>query len=188
MATVAQRLNRRIQRDVNPDDPATGDDEWQIDSRDEAAWASRKAAQARQEIAEIDEWEQREIARIRAAAKAERRPHQSTASFFEHHLNDYLRREIEDGRDKKSMALPGGTIKRYDPGPKIEWDTDAALDFAQSQGIAGACKVSLRRSALKNHLEETDDGKFVNPDTGEIVEFVSKKPQPDRFKFDKAGQ
>lgn len=179
MSSITERLDDAL-TSTQDAPPREG---WSIRSLDEANWASRKAAQARRSIATAKAWGQREIERINAIVDAEVSRFQDDADFFEHHLADFLAREIEGGRKTKSLELSGGTIKLTATQPKIEVDEQALILWAQNHGRLDLIRVreALDKAALRKQAQLVEDGVVIID--GEIVPDAKWLPQDDSASF-----
>lgn len=187
MSTVTERLDGMLDMQYEHDQE-TSSEGWSIRTKDDAAWASRKAAKAATEITEISNWEAREIEKVRRAAETERARHQKTLEFFEGHLATFLLQEIREGRKTKSLELPGGRIQLRARQPKLEiLDEEKALEQLRGTDHVQV-KESVKKSTLKKALERTEDGKLVFKDTGEVIDWASFEEQPDSITFTPADE
>jgi phage host-nuclease inhibitor protein Gam len=168
----------------SPDDARADRESWAIRDMDAAAWAARKLATARAEIAGITAWEEREVARVRAAADTERKRHASEVEFFEGHLGRYLAGLVADGRKTKTLSLPAGSVSLRARQPLVEVDEPAALEWARAEA-PDVVKVreSIDKAALKKRLEFAPGGSAIDADTGEVLPFVTWQPQSDGITF-----
>lgn len=179
MTDLTERLTDALRPVDAPTQPVEG---WVITNLELAAWASRKAAEARGNIARVAAWGQREIARIQDIVLAETMRFEYDANFFEGHLADYLAREIAAGRKTKSLELPGGTIKLTARQPKIDVDAEAFLPWAaQSRPDLVRTKVEVDKATLKKVATLADDGVVVID--GEIVPGATWEAQGDSATF-----
>jgi phage host-nuclease inhibitor protein Gam len=162
---------------------------WSIRDLDAAAWAARKLAAAHAEVAGIDAWLEREIARATAAADTERRRHQSEIEFFEGHLGRYLAGLVADGRKTKTLNLPAGSVSLRARQPLVEVDEPAALAWARVEA-PDVVKVreSIDKAALKKRLEFAQGGYAVDTESGEVLPFVTWQPQTESITFTPAGE
>ena len=161
------------------------DEPWSIGGMSEAAWAARKAKHAHDAIKTIDEWEEQEIARVRAAADIERAREQSTLEFFTGALATYLSREIEAGRKTKTLTLPHGKISIRARQPLVDLtDFGTALAWArENHPEAVRVRESLDKATFKKRVTLADGGTVVDPETGEVLEFARWEPQTDSASF-----
>jgi phage host-nuclease inhibitor protein Gam len=179
VSDVLDRLEASLRPDDAPDQPTEG---WSITGLEAAAWASRKAAEARRKQAEVKAWAEGEKARIDAIVAAEVMRYDREADFFEQHLVVYLRSEIEAGRKTKSLELPGGTIKLTARQPKLDVDADAFLAWAvTSRPEFVRVKQEVDKTALKRAAVLAEDGVVVVD--GEIVPGATWEAQSDNATF-----
>lgn len=177
-------LEERLNAHLDLEEPPQETEGWSITTQDEAAWASRKARDAHREVQAIDAWEEREIERVRAAAESERKRPRQTAEFMESALSDYLVRLAREGRAKKSIALPGGTIQLRKRQPNLTYDEGQLLAWLRENGHTEFVKVkeSVSKGDLKKALTK-DEGRVVMTSTGEVVPGVDLTEQPDSASF-----
>ena len=159
---------------------------FSIDDMDIASWASRKLANAYRSLREIDEFEQREIERVKAAAERARSMSRlpQTIEFFTVHLALYLKRLLEAGRKSKSLPLPGGVISsRAGSERVIIEDEDKAVAWLKDHGYADLIrtKETVDKTALKKVLKTNDNVSTL--DTGEVIEVAHIERGDDSIKF-----
>ena len=100
-----------------------------------ADWAGRKIRQAQSKIDEARDYRAKVIAQLDAHVAREEARHAPTIEFFEHHLTQWLRRELDaDPKGKKSRDLPCGlTVRKTAGRPRLVVDDHEALvDFLTS--------------------------------------------------------
>jgi len=159
-----------------------------VETQDQAAWASRRAAAAHRKMDEISAWEAREVERIRAAAAAERKQYERDAEYFAGLLAQYVMRLQAEGSKKKSVKLPGGTIALRSRQPKLEiHDEAAAIEMLRGTSFVKV-EEKLAKGDLKKQLERTDDGQWVLKSTGEVVEWAALVEQEDSINFTPAEE
>ena len=179
MTDVLDRLDEALMEETAPETSEA----WRITTDDEAAWVSRKAQKAHRELARVEAWEEREIARVKAVAARERTPYERDIEWAEGQLHVWLDGLIREGRNKKSMELPGGRVAVRSRPPRLEIDDETvALEWLHERG-AGYVRVkeSVDKAALRKHL--VVDGTTVALDTGEPVEWARFEPQEDSVSF-----
>jgi hypothetical protein len=81
---------------------------WSIDSDEEAEWAMRKLVYEERALRTINDQAEDWAARIQRWHDEATKPHKSTAAFFRGVLEDYARRQREEGR--LSVPLPSGKV------------------------------------------------------------------------------
>lgn len=162
------------------------DEGWSVKNLDDAAWASRRAASARSEERKVLEWAEREKERIDKIVERETKSFVSTAEFFEHHLHVYLKKEIDDGRKKKSLELPGGVIRLTKRQNKLLLDDESkVLSFLEEQyPELLRVKKSVALSYFRKAIDFAEGGTVVI--NGEIIEGMRWEEQPDSASFSPA--
>jgi hypothetical protein len=160
-----------------PEDPEARE-AFRITGPGQATWAMRKLRDARAAQADVAAVAQAEIDRIQAWATAEHDRIEHNAGFFEGLLTRWaLDLRAADPRSK-TVSTPYGEVRtRTVPG---KWDVhDEALVVAWARGSRpGLMQVreSLRLADAKKALDVTDDGRVIDPETGEIVPGIEVGP------------
>lgn len=143
---------------AHQEDPDTHRLPFAVRDLGSADWAGRKIRKAQAKINEAQRWRDRVVAEADAHLEREKARHEPTIEFFELHLKDWLRREIEADTSKKPRAsrdLPCGiTVKRTPPGKSlVVEDEDALVDFLttskDAEGIATP-KWEYSKTDVKN--------------------------------------
>ena len=183
MSDLVERLEGALRPPDAPQGPdAVGSEGWSITGLETAAWASRKAAAARRKALEVQEWLDREVARLRDVALTEMVRFEEDAAFFEHHLAAYLAAEIKAGRKTKSLDLPGGTIKLTARQPRVDVEPEAFLAWAvEHRPDLVRLKQEVDRAGLKRAATLAEDGVVVLD--GEVVPGASWEAQEDSASF-----
>jgi len=185
VADTERRLNDRLEDEMLQHDE--GETGWgTIDTREKAAWASRRLAKYERSKAEVEAWAKREIDRIKKIASDETTSIEASAEWFRGQLEGYLLSQVDEGRTgKKSMLLPGGKIAlRKTPDTFIVEDDEAVADRLEHLGLGGCVKTT--KKVLKRQLARfvtTQGTVAVVTDTGEIIEGVSVQPGHESFTF-----
>jgi len=182
MTDLIDRLDEQLMDATAPD--AATDEGFTIETDEQAAWVSRKLAAAHRHITQIDEWADREKERIEEVAAKERAPYQREAEWWTALLHTYLHQMLLEGRNRKTLDLPGGTLRVRKRQPAIEiHDRDAVLEalrHANPNLIRSKEDVDL--TAFRKHIL-VEDGQVVLQDSGEVLENVSVTEQEDGVTF-----
>lgn len=113
------------------------------------------------ETSKIQEWE-REV----------NAPLERQAQFFEGVLSGYMK-HVRDTTQRKSITLPGGTLKTTAKQPKWEVaDPEAFIKWARAAKLTdlyAAKYVPATLPNIKKAFVDDGDGNVVNPNGGEIV-------------------
>jgi hypothetical protein len=98
---------------------------WSIDRDEEAEWAMRKLAHEERALGttndQADDW----AARIQQWRDEATKPHKATAAFFRGALEDYARRQREEGR--LSVPLPSGKVSTREVPAKVKVNHEATV-------------------------------------------------------------
>ena len=156
-----------------------------VNSEESANWCLMKIAIANENIAEIDAYVEREIARIQAFAQKKRDIQLSTISFMEGKLHPYIANRLaEENKNKKkpvkSILLLNGRCGFKAASRDIERDEDQAIAWAEKNAPDMVeRKLKLKWGELKKTLI-FDGGQVMSKD-GEILDFIKYEDHPDKF-------
>lgn len=107
------------------------------------------------QIQVLKDWLEHETARWQKQVdKAEERLREFALDYYE---------------ETKVVHLPGATLRRAKHRDRIQWDEELARRY---QAEHYPEDMQLAKQALKDRLEQQKDGSFVDPETGEVVDFV----------------
>jgi phage host-nuclease inhibitor protein Gam len=121
---------------------------WSIDSDEEAEWAMRKLAYEERALRTIADQAEDWAARIQRWHDEVIKPHKSTAAFFRGALEDYARRQREEGR--LSVPLPSGKVStRNVPASVKVADEATVLDCLPAWDRVYVTKESIRLRELQ---------------------------------------
>jgi phage host-nuclease inhibitor protein Gam len=177
---LEERLQEAYEADTRED--------WSINDLDSASYAGRKLSQVEAEIQKIEDWQRREIERVKRAADTERARLESQKEFFLGHLHAYLHKLITNGRKTKTLNLPTGTVSIRTQQPKLDLLEDEAIKWASTTSPdLLRVKQSIDLTALKKRLEYLPGGTVVSKD-GEILDFIKWEPQQDKVYFKPESQ
>lgn len=139
-----------------------------------AIWTVRKLRQIRAQEAAIREEAAAEIARIQAWVERATKPLIEDAQYFEGLLTAYHAQQLAEDPHRKSIPLPGATLKSRALPDRVEVvDEATALEAAKAAGYHNLIRVreELSKTELVKHLKET----------GEVLPGVTVTSQPRRF-------
>jgi phage host-nuclease inhibitor protein Gam len=121
---------------------------WSIDSDEEAEWAMRKLAYEERALRTINDQAEDWAGRIQQWRDEATKPHKSTAAFFRGALEDYARRQREEGR--LSVPLPSGKVStRNVPASVKVADEATVLDCLPAVERVYVTKESIRLRELQ---------------------------------------
>lgn len=180
-------LEEELERILNVG-PELGTEEarhgFRITTEDLADWALRKIARLRAEKQAKRELAQREIGRIQDWLDRELARLDRDEQFFVNALTDYHRSVLAVNPRAKTISLPHGTVKARVAGasPALV-DEAAALAWAENaRPEVVKVKKSLDWAGLKKLLAvDPDEIHCVDPTTGEVVPGVTVKPETITF-------
>lgn len=154
-----------------PPPPPAGDSGFVIDDDAAADWAIRKIAQKRRQVAAHQELHDQEAGRLASWLAEVNGPLESDAASLEAALGDYHRRVLSNDEKRKTIKLPGGTLKSKKTPDKVEVDPDEFLPWAKKDHPELVrVKEEPNKVALKKLLvPDAPDGKAVDQSTGEVI-------------------
>lgn len=137
-----------------------------------AAWAMERLAEVRKQMAAHQELRDKGVQRLDVWLEQVQKPLLNNASFFEHLLHDYARRQ-RHALDRKSIVLPHGKVSTRVVQPKLTIDTDVFVIWAKQnrpdfiRTVEEADIKQMRAAVVIN------DSVVIDPDSGEIVQGVT---------------
>ena len=149
-------------------------DAFAVEGLSSAIWAIRRLRQIRAQEAAIREEAAAEMARITAWVERATKPLIEDAQYFEGLLTAYHAQQFAEDPHRKSIPLPGATLKSRALPDKVEVvDEATALEAAKAAGYHSLIRVreEIAKTELVKHLRET----------GEVLPGVTVTPQPRRF-------
>lgn len=155
--------------------PPPVDSGFVIENEAGADWAIRKIAQKRRQMAAHQELHDQEAARLNSWLAEVNGPLESDTASLEAALSDYHRRVLADDEKRKTIKLPGGTLKSKKTPDKVEVDPDEFLPWAKKEHPELVrTKEEPNKVELKKLLvPDAPDGKAVDQTTGEIIPGVA---------------
>ena len=188
MATPERKLNVS---------PAEEEQKFVIDSDNKANWALRKIRKNKEKIKEKEELAQETIKELKKEIReTEEWLEQETGlikednKFFEGLLRQYAEELRKEDEDLKTHKLPFGQLQFRAQRPKWNYDDELLLNSVKNSGLAGAEdeivkvkeKVNKRKLKGSDLIDITNDGRVVVTVTGEVLEGVTVKDRPEKFK------
>ena len=150
-----------------------------------ATWAMRKLAALRQRQAEIEEFANAEIARIRVYLTEEVKTINESAAFFEQLLTGYHRELMSEGKAEKTIKLPHGALRCRAQQPEFIRNEEELLAWAEATDPVNLVEVkkSARWAEIKKYGKPIGD-QFFDPATGEVIPGVVVVPREPKFTVD----
>jgi hypothetical protein len=168
-------------RELPESDPA-GSTGFIIEDDNAAVWALRKLRTARTELDRIEALHASEMERLDAWATDASATPAKTVDAMTYLLIEYRRRLQADNPSRPGgYKLPGGTLKRAKATPRLtvsdvdelaEWCAERAPELVTTE-----TKVSA--SGVKKLIDHDELGRWVDPDTGEVIPGVEGSFAPD---------
>lgn len=137
-----------------------------------AAWAIERLAEVKAEMAKHQALRDKGVQRLDDWLEHVQKPLVANASFFEHLLADYARRQRLES-DRKTIALPHGKVSTRITKPKLLIDTERFLEWARANRPAFIRVKEEANIAEMNASVVIQETKVIDPDTGQIIDGVS---------------
>jgi hypothetical protein len=151
---------------------ATQCDQFQIATKDQAAWALRKMSKIQAEVNENALAADIEIKRIMDWRISENAKLQGSLNFFEYLLMGYMQQERQADPAVKTIKLPHGSLKMRAQQPEFTYDEEALLEWARKVMPSSIIvKESFPKQIAKDWLKTT----------GEIPDGITITDRPDKF-------
>lgn len=158
------------------------DESFEIKDEQQANWALRKIKQHQEQKEKNTEIAVEEITKIEEWLKTVNDSAQDSIDYFQGLLGKYAMEQRESNPDFKSMKLPNGNIGFRKQQPKWNYDDKKLVEYLKENEETELIRVKEEpnKSAIKK-LFIVQDGKVINPGTGEVVEGVEVEERQDKF-------
>jgi phage host-nuclease inhibitor protein Gam len=151
ITTAAELAEQQQQDEASP--PAVPEGFCVRDEKT-ANWVVRKVVEARQYARHVQEWAAREVRRAQSEEKF-------LVHRFGHQLEDWVRRKLEseNGRRRKSVNLPAGTVGFRTEPPRLDvTDEEALLRWCrQHLPAAVATAEHVLKQVVREHIAATGE-------------------------------
>jgi len=170
-----------------PEDLAdTENQRFRIQDDNQADWALRKIARARQDLKEAEETAAMEIEKINRWLDGQRDESLRTELFFTVLLQEYYEPRFMTNPDKKTYKLPSGKVQRRTQQPLFDRDNEALLAWLKQRGMTDYVEVkeTPKWGELKQQVQVVGEHVVIKdgPLKGEIVDGVEVVHRPPTFR------
>ncbi len=155
---------------------------FEIKDDQQANWALRKIKQLKKEKENNISIAEAEISKIEAWLQAVNGDAQGSIDYFQGLLAKYAMSKREINPDFKSTKLPNGAIRFKKQQPKWSYDDKKLVESLKQSGHDDLIRVKEEpnKTAVKK-LFVVNDGKAIDPATGEVIEGVTVEEREDKF-------
>lgn len=170
-----------------PEDLAdTENQRFRIQDDNQADWALRKIARARQDMKEAEETAAMEIEKINRWLDGQRDESLRTELFFTVLLQEYYEPRFMTNPDKKTYKLPSGKVQRRTQQPQFDRDNEALLAWLKQREMTDYIEVkeSPKWGELKQQVQVVGEHVVIKdgPLKGEIIDGVEVVHRPPTFR------
>lgn len=170
-----------------PEDLAdTENQRFRIQDDNQADWALRKIARARQDMKEAEETAAMEIEKINRWLDGQRDESLRTERFFTALLQEYYEPRFMTNPDKKTYKLPSGKVQRRTQQPQFDRDNEALLAWLKQREMTDYIEVkeTPKWGELKQQVQVVGEHVVIKdgPLKGEIVDGVEVVHRPPTFR------
>lgn len=170
-----------------PEDLAdTENQRFRIQDDNQADWALRKIARARQDMKEAEETAAMEIEKINRWLDGQRDESLRTELFFTVLLQEYYEPRFMTNPDKKTYKLPSGKVQRRTQQPQFDRDNEALLAWLKQREMTDYVEVkeSPKWGELKQQVQVVGEHVVIKdgPLKGEIIDGVEVVHRPPTFR------
>jgi phage host-nuclease inhibitor protein Gam len=170
-----------------PEDLAdTENQRFRIQDDNQADWALRKIARARQDMKEAEETAAMEIEKINRWLDGQRDESLRTELFFTVLLQEYYEPRFMTNPDKKTYKLPSGKVQRRTQQPQFDRDNEALLAWLKQRGMTDYIEVkeTPKWGELKQQVQVVGEHVVIKdgPLKGEIIDGVEVVHRPPIFR------
>lgn len=155
---------------------------FQIEDDQQANWALRKIKQHQKQMENNNATAKAEIERIKEWNQQENDKAQQSIDYFQGLLAKYALSKREKDPKFKSMNLPQGRLAFRKQQPKWNYDDKVLIESLKQANMSDFIRIKEEpdKSVIKKAFE-VNDGKVINPDTGEIIEGITVTEQGEKF-------
>lgn len=148
-----------------------------VDSDSKADWAMRKIAEARKDTCKWQEHFSGQMDKIRKA-------NEETEAFFTSALARYFQTvPLKETKTQSKYVLPSGELVLKRQQPEYQRDDPKLMECLMHDDLSQYIKLtpSVDWASLKAACTITEDGTFVDKDSGLVLDGVKAVPRPDKF-------
>lgn len=164
----------------------TENQRFRIQDDNQADWALRKIARARQDMKEAEETAAMEIEKINRWLDGQRDESLRTERFFTALLQEYYEPRFMTNPDKKTYKLPSGKVQRRTQQPQFDRDNEALLAWLKQRGMTDYIEVkeTPKWGELKQQVQVVGEHVVIKdgPLKGEIIDGVEVVHRPPIFR------
>lgn len=164
----------------------TENQRFRIQDDNQADWALRKIARARQDMKEAEETAAMEIEKINRWLDGQRDESLRTERFFTALLQEYYEPRFMTNPDKKTYKLPSGKVQRRTQQPQFDRDNEALLAWLKQRGMTDYIEVkeTPKWGELKQQVQVVGEHVVIKdgPLKGEIIDGVEVVHRPPTFR------
>jgi len=164
----------------------TENQRFRIQDDNQADWALRKIARARQDMKEAEETAAMEIEKINRWLDGQRDESLRTERFFTALLQEYYEPRFMTNPDKKTYKLPSGKVQRRTQQPQFDRDNEALLAWLKQREMTDYIEVkeTPKWGELKQQVQVVGEHVVIKdgPLKGEIIDGVEVVHRPPTFK------
>lgn len=164
----------------------TENQRFRIQNDNQADWALRKIARARQDMKEAEETAAMEIEKINRWLDGQREESLRTERFFTALLQEYYEPRFMTNPDKKTYKLPSGKVQRRTQQPQFDRDNEALLAWLKQREMTDYIEVkeTPKWGELKQQVQVVGEHVVIKdgPLKGEIIDGVEVVHRPPTFR------
>lgn len=164
----------------------TENQRFRIQDDNQADWALRKIARARQDLKEAEETAAIEIEKINRWLDGQRDESLRTERFFTALLQEYYEPRFMTNPDKKTYKLPSGKVQRRTQQPQFDRDNEALLAWLKQREMTDYIEVkeTPKWGELKQQVQVVGEHVVIKdgPLKGEIIDGVEVVHRPPIFR------
>ena len=166
-------LDRKIQDD---------NEAFKVTNEGQANWALRKIKQLQEEKKKNEQIAEDEINKIKSWLDHVNKDADDSIEYFKSLLAEYAMKQRENDPKFKSIKLPNGRIRFVKQRPKWVYDDKLLLKSLKEQDAEELIRVKEEpnKAAIKK-LFVVQNGKLINPGTGEVIEGVEVVERGEKF-------
>ena len=158
------------------------DETFKITNEEQANWALRKISQLKKQIEQNDKFAEMEISKVEAWRQSENKKQQDSIDYFTGLLAEFALQKKKEDPSFKTKKLPYGKLQFRKQPSKWKVDKAKVVKYLEETGMNDFIRVKKEpKVADIKKAFNVQNGKVINPETGEIIEGIEVEERGEKF-------
>lgn len=155
---------------------------FKITNEEQANWALRKISQLKKQIEQNNEFAEMEISKVEAWRQSENKKQQDSIDYFTGLLAEFALQKKKEDPSLKTKKLPYGKLQFRNQPSKWNVDKAKVVKYLEETGMNDFIRVKKEpKVADIKKAFNVQNGKVINPETGEIIEGIEVEERGEKF-------